>query len=113
MGRQDGGPPAVPAARLPPVGGGGPARPPGAGRRGGPPPRAPRGGGGVPRPARRWRAAGVFEAMAHDLRAVIRVAAGRDPAPTAAIFDGRTVRSTPESGGRAGYDGYKRRRGSE
>jgi transposase len=28
--------------------------------------------------ARRWLAAGVFEAMAHDLRAVPRVAAGRD-----------------------------------
>jgi transposase len=63
--------------------------------------------------ARRWLAAGVFEAMAHDLRAVIRVAAGRNPAPTAAIFDGRTIQSTPESGGRAGYDGYKRRRGSK
>ena len=31
--------------------------------------------------------------------------------PTAAIFDGRTVQSTPESGERAGYDGYKRKKG--
>src|ERR1700744_336154 len=37
--------------------------------------------------ARRWMAAGVFEAMAHDLREVIRVAAGRDPRPTAAVMD--------------------------
>lgn len=63
--------------------------------------------------ARRWLAAGCFEAMAHDLREVIRVAAGKAPTPTAAIFDGRTIPSTPESGGRAGYDGYKRRNGSK
>jgi len=63
--------------------------------------------------ARRWLAAGCFEAMAHDLRAVIRVAAGRDPSPTAVVMDGRTVQSTPESGSRAGYDGYKRRKGSK
>jgi transposase len=62
---------------------------------------------------RRWLAAGVFEAMAHDLRAVIRVAAGKAPTPTAAVLDGRTVQSTPESGARAGYDGYKRRKGSK
>jgi transposase len=63
--------------------------------------------------ARRWVAAGVFEQMAHDLRALLRVAAGRGPDPTAAILDGRTVQSTPESGGRAGYDGHKRRNGSK
>jgi transposase len=63
--------------------------------------------------ARRWLAAGAFEAMAHDLREVIRVAAGRAPSPTAVVLDGRTLQSTPESGGRAGYDGYKRRRGSK
>ena len=63
--------------------------------------------------ARRWLAAGCFEAMAHDRRRVVRVAAGRDPSPTAVILDGRTVQSTPESGSRAGYDGYKRRRGSK
>jgi transposase len=63
--------------------------------------------------ARRWVAAGVFEAMAHDLRQVLRVAAGRNPSPTAVVLDGRTIQSTPESGGRAGYDGYKRRNGSK
>src|SRR5512134_2624934 len=30
---------------------------------------------------RRWLAAGVFEAMIHDLRALLRVAAGRTPDP--------------------------------
>src|SRR5829696_5760488 len=41
---------------------------------------------------RRWLAAGVFEAMVHDLR---------------------TLRSSPQSGHRAGYDGAKRKRGSK
>jgi transposase len=63
--------------------------------------------------SRRWLAAGCFEAIVHDLRAILRFAAGRDPEPTAAVFDGRTVQSTVESGGRAGYDGYKRRKGSK
>jgi transposase len=63
--------------------------------------------------ARRWLAAGCFEAIVHDLRAVLRFAAGRDPEPTAVILDSRTIQSTPESGGRAGYDGYKRKRGSK
>jgi transposase len=63
--------------------------------------------------ARRWVAAGCFEAMAHDLRAVLRVAAGRGPSPSAAVLDGRTIQSTPESGGRAGYDGHKRKNGSK
>ena len=62
---------------------------------------------------RRWIAAGCFEAMVHDLRAVLRWAEGRADAPTTAILDGRTVQSTPESGARAGYDGHKRRKGSK
>jgi len=63
--------------------------------------------------SRRWLAAGCFEAIVHDLRAILRFAAGRGPEPTAAIFDGRPIQSTPESGGRAGYDGHKRRKGSK
>ena len=62
---------------------------------------------------RRWLAAGCFEAIVHDLRAVLRFADGREPEPTAVILDGRTLQSTCESGGRAGYDGYKRRKGSK
>ena len=61
----------------------------------------------------RWLAAGVFEQMAHDLRALLREAQGRAPHPSAAVLDSRTVQSTPESGGRAGYDGHKRRKGSK
>ena len=61
----------------------------------------------------RWLAAGCFEALAHDLRAVLRQAAGRSPEPSAAILDSRTLRSSPESGERAAYDGAKRKRGSK
>lgn len=63
--------------------------------------------------ARRWIAAGCFEAMTHDLREIVRISAGRDGSPTAAIFDARTIQSTPESGGRGGYDGGKRKKGSK
>jgi transposase len=63
--------------------------------------------------AQRWINAGVFEDMVHDLRALLRLAKGKQEQPTAVIFDGRTVQSTPESGERAGYDGYKRRKGSK
>jgi len=61
----------------------------------------------------RWLKAGVFEAMVHDLRMLLRLAEGRSEQPSAAIFDSRTLQSSPESGERAGYDGAKRRKGSK
>ena len=61
----------------------------------------------------RWIAAGSFEAAVHDLRILMRIAAGRQEAPSAVVLDSRTLQSTPESGGRAGYDGAKRRKGSK
>jgi transposase len=61
----------------------------------------------------RWLNAGVFETVVHDLRVVLRLAEGRKGQPSAAIFDSRTLQSTPESGPRAGYDGAKRKRGSK
>ena len=57
--------------------------------------------------------AGVFERLVQDLRELLRLAAGRKAQPTAAIFDSRTLQSTPESGTRAGYDGAKRRNGTK
>jgi transposase len=63
--------------------------------------------------AQRWMNAGVFEDMVHDLRALLRLAKGKKEQPSAAIFDGRTMQSTPESGERAGYDGHKRKKGSK
>ena len=61
----------------------------------------------------RWLRAGVFEAMVHDLRLLLRTFTDRKGRPTAAILDSRTLRSTPESGSRAGYDGAKRKKGSK
>ena len=63
--------------------------------------------------SQRWLAAGVFEAMTQDLRRILRLLAGRAEEPSAAIFDSRTLQSTPESGKRAGYDGAKRKKGSK
>jgi transposase len=63
--------------------------------------------------ARRWFQAGVFEAIAHDLRVIVRMLDERAEQPSAAIFDARTLQSTPESGARAGYDGAKRKKGSK
>ena len=68
----------------------------------------------------RWLTAGVFEAMVHDLRVVLRLAAvdahdgaGRGPHPSAVVLDGAVLQSTPESGPRAGYSGHKRKKGSK
>jgi transposase len=61
----------------------------------------------------RWLAAGVFETMVHDLRALLRMVEGRGPMPKAVVLDSRTLRSTVESGHRAAYDGHKRTRGSK
>ena len=48
--------------------------------------------------------------MGHDLRALLRLAAGKNVQPTAAMVDGRPVQSSSESGPRGGYDGYKHRK---
>lgn len=63
--------------------------------------------------ARRWVTAGVFEAIVHDVRELLRLEGDRKASPSAVILDARTIQSTPESGSRAGYDGYKRRNGSK
>ena len=63
--------------------------------------------------AQPWFKASVFADMVHDLRVLLRLAKGKQEQPTAAIFDGRTLQSTPESGERGGNDGYKRKKGSK
>lgn len=63
--------------------------------------------------SRRWLDAGVFETMAQDLRRILRTLQERMEEPSAAVFDSRTLQSTPESGNRAGYDGAKRKKGSK
>lgn len=66
---------------------------------------------GIPS-AQRWMTAGCFEAMAHDL---LRSSACQQEKrqPSAAVVDGGALQSSCESGPRAGYDGYKRRKGSK
>jgi transposase len=61
---------------------------------------------------RRWLDTGVFPAMVHDLRDLLRWVNGRSAQPTAVIVDRATRQSSPESGHRAGDDGSKRRQGS-
>jgi len=63
--------------------------------------------------AQRWIRAEVFETIAGDLRKLLRMLQDRASAPSAVILDGRTLQSVPESGTRAGYDGYKRKKGSK
>ena len=60
-----------------------------------------------------WFKAGCFEAMAQDLRALLRLVVERTEGPSSAIDDSRTLQSTPESGARSAYDGYQRRKGSK
>jgi transposase len=62
---------------------------------------------------RRWLKAGVFDDLVRDLRMLMREIDGRNPQPRAAVLDSRTLQSSPESGGRAGYDGHKKRKGSK
>ncbi|HZT41898.1 MAG TPA: IS5 family transposase [Chthonomonadaceae bacterium] len=61
----------------------------------------------------RWMNAQCFEAIVDDLRKLLRKAEGRAEEPSAIILDGRTIQSTPESGGRAGIDGHKKKKGSK
>ena len=60
---------------------------------------------------RRWIDARCLEIMVEDLRILLREFAGRKGQPTAMILDSRILQSKPESGGRGGYDGAKRRKG--
>jgi len=52
----------------------------------------------------RWINVGCFAAMAHDLRAILRMALDRQADPSAVILGSRTVQSTPENGARAVFD---------
>ena len=63
--------------------------------------------------ASRWLQTGVFEAIVHDLRVITRFLSERTIEPSAAILDDRTLQSTPESGGRAGFEGAKKNKGCE
>ncbi len=54
----------------------------------------------------KWTADGTFEQINRSLGRELREEAGRAPAPTGAILDSQSVKTT-EAGGERGYDGGK------
>jgi transposase len=63
--------------------------------------------------AQRWLRADVFESPVHDLGESLRVVAGRNARPSAAVLDSWALQSSAESGARAAYGGAKHRKGSK
>lgn len=59
---------------------------------------------------RAWTADGTWDRVHDELRAMARIAAGRDPAPSAGVLDAQSI-LTGEGGQDRGYDAGKRTRG--